>query len=257
MQSNLGGQQTASSTVPLAAFAMRGGGTATLYPDRLALPERALPVATLNWAGLVVDTSVPVAPGAWPLPAVGLRVSDGSAAQVAVADPPEAWRLLESLYQLRPDLRQPVPPPPTRAPYPAPMAAGQGASSSSDTVLAGLSHLSIFFAPVILPLIVWLVTRRTSPYTSRQAKQAFFFHLIYSVVAIGLYVGAMISMFGSFFTMSANGNYSTFNATPFVAFFAIYGVVLLLMLVEIGFSIYGAVQAFQGRPFSYPFLGRL
>lgn len=273
-------------TNPGASIALRGGGTATLYSDRLELPSRRIALADLAWAGLVVDTNVPTAPGGWPTPAIGLQLREGTQVIVPVADPPESWRLLEALYQQRPDLRQPLPPQPGRAgaggdspgggpvpppypshsamsggPYAGPAAGAStygyyGTPPSSEMVLGGIAHLSIFFAPLLLPLILWLVTQRTAPYASRQAKQAFFFHLGYLIMFAMVAVVWVLAIFGGIIGTAATSSPSVI-AIPIIAMFALWGFVLLIVLAEYGFSIYGAVQAFQGRPFSYPFLGRL
>src|SRR5215472_12614903 len=62
-------------------------------------------------------------------------------------------------------------------------------SSKNETGVAGLAHLSSFFAPLVVPLIIWLVVRDSMPYAARQAKQALFFHLIMG--AFGLAMGAL------------------------------------------------------------------
>lgn len=271
MQSDdTGARRSSGFDTSSVSFALRGGGTATVSHTSITLPTGVIPLTDVAWAGLVVDPSVPVPPGAWPFPAVGVTLRSGDSFTITPADPPEAWRLLDTLYRERPDLATPPPPPPMNGPYdPSGSSRGAGtpgtvglaytagAPSSSDTVLAGLSHLSIFFAPLLFPLIVWLVTRRTSPYVARQSKQALFFHLVYSVVAALLALVAVFGTFGGFIFSLSSNPYGPVNPAPFIAFLIAYGVVILLALVEIGFSIYGAVQAFQGRPFSYPFLGRL
>src|SRR5690348_7209173 len=147
------------------------------------------------------------------------------------------------------------PPPPAGAPLP-PAAARL---SNNETVVAGIAHLSSFFAPLVVPLIIWLVTRDNMPYASRQGKQAFFFHLIMSV--LGTVVGlALFFVFTATFFAAASqagaGNDGASFAFP-IWFFALFGIVGLISLVGQGFSIYGAVQAFQGKDFSYPLLGWL
>ena len=129
-------------------------------------------------------------------------------------------------------------------------------ASSNETVLAGISHLSVFFAPVILPLIIWLVSRQSSPYASYQAKQAFVFHLFFSAVAFATGIGAYGLIFSSLITYSGP-NISNVPPFPFAGFIVVWGALGLLSIVNIVYSIVGAVQAFQGRPFHYPLLGRL
>ena len=131
--------------------------------------------------------------------------------------------------------------------------------TSTETLLAGLAHLSSLFAPLIAPLLIWLLTRDTMPYASRQGKQAFFFHLILSAISL-VFVIISIPLF--FFGFAGVGLAATTNnpgaafAFP-LSFLLFFGVITLIGLASQGFAIYGAVQAFQGKPFSYPFLSRL
>lgn len=145
-------------------------------------------------------------------------------------------------------------PPPARPPFPPPVR-----SSNNETVVAGIAHLSSFFAPLICPLIIWLVVRDSMPYASRQGKQAFFFHLIMSVLGtvVGLFLFFIFTT--TFFAAASQagaGNEGSSFAFP-IWFFALFACIGLISLVGQGFSIYGAVQAFQGKDFSYPLLGRL
>ncbi len=141
------------------------------------------------------------------------------------------------------------PPPPYGAP---PVQAASG----NDTVLAGLSHLSVFFAPVILPLIVWLTTRNTSAYASNQAKQAFVFHLVFAGIAFVAGIGGYALMLSSILATTPSDSTSV-PIFPFMGFFFLWGGIGLVSLVNIIFSIVGAVHAFQGKPFHYPLLGKL
>jgi uncharacterized Tic20 family protein len=135
--------------------------------------------------------------------------------------------------------------------------------SSNEMLLAGFAHLSSFFAPLIFPLCIWLLVRDTMPYASRQGKQAFFFHLMFNAI---VWAAALIFFITFFFL----GLFSHLAAPPDGSgtlpgllvfyplwFFLFFGVVLIASLGGQVFSIYAAVQTFQGKPFSYPFLKRL
>src|SRR5215813_2146029 len=84
----------------------------------------------------------------------------------------------------------PYPPYAYRPPHPSGI-------PDSERTMAGIAHLSVFFAPLILPLILWLVARDTQPYGAQQSKQAFFFHLIFTVlivaIAVPLWFGAVFA----------------------------------------------------------------
>jgi uncharacterized Tic20 family protein len=191
---------------------------------------------------------------------------DGAHAALAPADPPDAWRLLGAIYEARPDLRGPVPPPPGAQqpgmqpplPYGYPPYAPRPAAANSDNILAGLAHLSVFFAPLILPLVVWLAMRNSSPYVSRQGKQAFFFHLFFSALGLVSFVVFYVGFFSVAFSFASPDTSSALDGfSPLLLLFGVYAILGVLSLVQIVFSIIGAVQAFQGKPFHYPLLGWL
>jgi uncharacterized Tic20 family protein len=254
--------QAGAATQPWLVVTLRDGATCELRTDRIVVGGQEYPLTEIAWTGLVIDPTVAPAPGAPPPPAILLRLRGGRDVLLSPAEPPAAWQLLGAIYQARPDLRAfaigPTPsyalPPPGYGygyAYAAP-----GAPSSSDTVLAGLSHLSVFFAPVILPLIVWLAMRKSSPYASQQGKQAFFFHLVFWILSL---VFVFVWIFGfPFLLLTLGPDTAPPDEAPFfLAFFAIYGVFAVGWLIEVIFSIIGAVQAFQGKPFHYPLLGWL
>jgi uncharacterized Tic20 family protein len=249
-------------------FALRGGGVAEIRGDTLVAGDQIFPVRDIAWVGLVVDPAT-ASPGAPPNPAVGIQMRDGSHTALAPADLPDAWRLLGAIHEARPDLRGPVPPPPgAQAPgaqppppygYP-PYGYAPPRSSNTDNVLAGLAHLSVFFAPVIFPLIIWIATRKSSSYTSYQGKQAFFFHLFFWVLSVTAVVVFIFS--GGFFGpnspfFSSIGPNGPGDFTPFFVILGFDALLGILGLVQTIFSIIGAVQTFQGKPFHYPLLGWL
>jgi uncharacterized Tic20 family protein len=253
-------ESTAAGTAPQATIMLRDGGSLDLWPDRLVFPAGAYWLADVVWAGLVTDTSALPTPFGQPVPALGLRLRDGRGAIFSPADPANAMGFLDAILALRPELRPDLRLPPAPA-YPrAPGTTHPSGVPDGERALAGISHLSVFFAPLLLPLIVWLVVRESLPYASQQAKQAFFFHLLVTVVALvvvvplvvvfGIAVGGTAALIGHSFA-------SGLGFLPFAAFFCGFGLILLVVVCEIVFAIYAAVQAFQGRPFHYPLLGRI
>lgn len=151
----------------------------------------------------------------------------------------------------------PYAPYPAYAPY-APYAAPMHPSGvpDGDRILAGITHLSVFFAGIIMPLIVWLAVKRSMPYASRQAKQAFFFQLILGVISLGLFVPFYAWMFTSIFAFTPN-NPDAASASFFGGFLLLWAAILIISGLRIGFGIYAAVQGFQGKPYHYPLLGGL
>jgi uncharacterized Tic20 family protein len=236
----------------------------SVWSDRLDVAGVSYALAEIAWVGLVNDPASPR--GAQPLPAVAWRMANGQFASATPVDPPQAWQVLEALFVRRPDLRTAPPLQYGYAPgYAAPGYAPPGVAqkfNDNQTVIAGLAHLSIFFAPLIVPLILWLVSRGKAPYAAQQSKQAFFFHLGLWVIELVVLVPGMIIYFTGFFSfMETMPSYSTQPPTfPFASFgivLILYVVVGAVQLVGIIFGIIGAVKAFQGQPFHYPLMGRV
>lgn len=264
-------------------FSLRNGEICALSGGTLTVGQRQIPLSSIVSAGLVADLSMPVAPGLPPTPGVSLSLADGSTLAFTPVEQLDCWRMLQALAAARPQLSRPLPPPPGQAGpamgyagyggygpaygYPPPyMGAGYPPTyngyvvSESDKTMAGLCHLAHFFLPVIFPLIVWLAMRNTQPYASSQGRQAFIFQLFFIVIAIGAVVGLDTYLFSTFATFSSQTpptgpTTMDFSFFPvFIGFYAVMGIVGIVTLV---YSIVGAVQAFQGRPFHYPLLGRL
>jgi uncharacterized Tic20 family protein len=238
-----------ASGAPLVRIALRGGGDLEVWADRVvagaaeAGGARTYPLRELTGA----------APGGAPdvggvtVPTIVLRGRDGIWVTYVPADPPDAQSALEAIYTMRPDLRA----------QPAGYGAGYGAqpvSYSGESVLAGIAHLSVFFAPLLLPLIIWLAAERGAPYASHQAKQAFFFHLaigVLSALVAVVFIAVTIALAaGGAFAGDARG----LGAGAFVFFVGLL-IVAALGVASIVLAIYAAVQTFHGRPFAYPLLG--
>lgn len=246
---------------PLFSLVLRGGSL-DLWPDRIMLGSASYPLAELVQAMLVPYPAG--TPGAFAF-GVLLRMSDGRAPLLIPEDTAEAQRFLDMIYLRRPNLRAPSPQFPLPYPPPYPRYPVQPPHPSgipqNERVWAMLSHLSVLFIPLWFPLIVWLVTQQTMPYASRQAKQAFFFHLLVAGVMLLLVLPVVAFVFFSMFGVMAASSESTpmtpFPPGYFLSFAAIWLVAMLIGVTNMAFGIYGAVQGYQGKPFHYPLLGRL
>lgn len=247
---------------PLFSLPLREG-VLYLWPDRILLGSTSFPLTELIQAALV-----PYPAGAPGAIAYGLlvRMRDGRAPLLIPEDTAATQHFLDALYAQRPDLRQP-PPPPFSVPHPpyyttyAAQPPHPSGIPQNDRVWAMLSHLSVFFLPLWFPLIVWLVTQHSMPYASRQAKQAFFFHVIVSglmlVVVLPVVVFVNFSMFATLAQGPASNPAIPFPPGYFASFALIWLVTMLIGITNMAFGIYGAVQSYQGKPFHYPLLGRL
>ena len=237
---------------PIVAIALRGGGSLDVWDDRVVANGHVYAIAELTGAGPLGDFH---AAGARTAPALVLRGPDGAWTAYAPADPPDVERALQAIYQLRPDLRAGPPPSSPRAPAQHQSALADGVTRE-QALLACIAHLSIFFAPFLVPLLIWLALQPTQPYPAYQAKQAFVFHLATSLLAALVCIGIFVAFFGSLLGSAALGDARV--AVPALVGLPLIMVLGLAMLACIfGFSIYAAVQTLQGRPFHYPLLGRL
>jgi uncharacterized Tic20 family protein len=145
---------------------------------------------------------------------------------------------------------------------------------SSEKVIAGIAHLSIFFLPIVLPLVLWLTLKDKLPYASNQSKQALWFHILAPLTFLAFF--AVVALLGVVLTLAAGalgiaGVASTSGGSPLPLLPAagiggIFGILLLflfwigavgLSIGSVALAIIGAIQAFDGKPFHYPFLGRI
>ncbi|WIG58825.1 MAG: hypothetical protein OJF49_001572 [Ktedonobacterales bacterium] len=264
--------QTAPGQSPLLSVALRDGTSFELWPDRVAAGAAAYPMVDVMWAGLVVDPAQPPLPNGMPAPAIGLRLRDGRMLAFTPADPANATRALDGIFAQRPDLRVGAPPSPAggqqwaSAPPPpygygyAPVRPPHPSGiPDSDRILAGLAHLCAFFGGLILSGVIWGVAHNSMPYAARQAKQAFFWQLVFTVLLLVLIVPAYIMFIFSIATAAApySGSPNPFPGLGFGLILAAWGIAGVLSIVHIVFAIIGSVQAFQGKPFHYPLFGRL
>ncbi|MEC1179707.1 DUF4870 domain-containing protein [Metasolibacillus meyeri] len=96
-------------------------------------------------------------------------------------------------------------------------------------ILSALSYLSIFFAPFIAPIIIWLVS--TDDTVRYHAKRALISHIIPIVLGI---------LFGVFFIFTTIFGGAQEDAT---FFFLGFGGMLLYGLLYLAFVIWNIVQA--------------
>lgn len=261
-------------------ISLLGGGDVLIWPDRVTSGVEVYPLVELKRAMVV---SAPVTadvsmPGAGLVPALLLQLRDGRAPLFVPLDPPDASRMLAGILHLRPELGEVrdaigsadhTATPPVQSS--ASRDAGNGHASSrtvqwdgiapTDRVLAGLAHLSVFYMPLLLPFILWLALRGGSPYASRQAKQAFFFHLVIlalvAVVIIPVW-GALVIGGLTVATASDSGGMHTGGATISISSLVCGGALMIALAIALSiYGVYGAVRAFMGKPFHYLLLQRL
>lgn len=106
-----------------------------------------------------------------------------------------------------------------------------GAPSKDDSNLAMLAHLLGIFFGFLSGLIIWLIKKDQSAFVEQEAKEALNFQ-------ITLLLGYVVA---------------------FVLTFIVIGVFLfpLLWIINVIFSIMGAVACSKGQAYKYPFALRL
>jgi uncharacterized Tic20 family protein len=259
---------------------LRDGGDVCIWPDRVTSGTEMYPVAEVSRAAVVlapVTANLDV-PGAGLVPALLLQLRDGRAPLIVPSDPSDASRMLASILNLRPELsterdagqhtKQPVISPVSSLisqdaanGYASRQIVPQEGIAAIDRILAGFAHLSMFYMPLLVPLILWLALGGGSPYASRQAKQAFFFHALVlalvAVVIIPLWVVLVIGG-GTFATTPNSDRLHANGAILSLSSLICGGVLMIVLAVALSiYGVYGSVQAFMGNPFHYPLLRRL
>ena len=135
---------------------------------------------------------------------------------------------------------------------------GTNEPSSDERLLGMLSHLSIFFGGIILPLILWATQKDKSKFVTYNSLLALFYHISYTVLIIFyvIFMVLVLLMMGvGFGTMNKN---SGGDMPGLMIFFMIilYGGMFLLIFAGIGYGIYLAIKTYQGKLVSVPLLGK-
>jgi len=254
---------------------LSSGGILSIWPDHFQVGQDNYPVADLTNASLIANPNIPPAPGAFTGAAVYIGLGSGRTLTLIPSNHVDSWRVLETIYSLRPELRTTLPPVPDLGARLGGSVQSFMSDPGSQKVVAGIAHLSIFFLPFILPLVLWLALKESMPYASHQSKQAFFYHVLVSAGSLAFF--AVLVLLGLVATLvagalgiagaaaSANGG-SPLPWLPFAGVGGIVGVLfiflfwigtLALSIGSIVLAIMGAIQAFEGKEFHYPFLGRI
>jgi len=267
--------QPSSAPRPLFTCWLRSGGMMTIWQDRVETGLTSYPLVDLSVAKLIADPSLTASPGVSAPPAVWLQLQSGASATLVPAYPADAWKILDVIYSYRPDLRTTLPPSPDLGARVSQAGQNFFTDPNNERIFAGVAHLSIFFLPIVLPLVLWLGLKDKLQYASDQAKQALWFHILYPVALLALFlllgvVAVLIVIVTSAFGLaSAGGSISQGSPLPLipvisiggifgvVAFFIFWIGAFALTISSIFLAITGAIKAFDGRPFHYPFLGRI
>ena len=109
--------------------------------------------------------------------------------------------------------------------------------------MGAVAHFSIFFLPILFPLILWFVEKDKTgkEWVKKQAKQALIYHV--TVAIIGTIIGVLLMLLAVV----------TFGLGGLLALlvFPLYGVVVTI------FAILATIKAYHGEDYQYPIIGGL
>lgn len=103
--------------------------------------------------------------------------------------------------------------------------------TSDDKLFALLSHLSMFFLPVILPFVFILIKKDQSSFIYHHAKQALFWQLIYIV---GMVVVGVVGSIFCFLILAT----------------------IFLPIVCIVYAVIASIKSYNGEWYTYPLLDK-
>ncbi len=116
--------------------------------------------------------------------------------------------------------------------------------------LSGLSGYAIPLGGIIVPLIIFLATRRDSVYIARIALQAILLNVATWITLIVCAVGMFVTALGT--PVFASGDFTPIGLLLIFALAAGFGIVFIGALA---LPIVGAVKANRGEYYRYPVVG--
>ncbi len=120
-------------------------------------------------------------------------------------------------------------------------------TTNDDRTMALLTHLSIFIAAGIAPLVIYLVKKDTSPFVRHHSAEAL--NLIITVFMTTL---GMFALGGVFFVASSISE--IFTVIGAALFFAGYLAVFCFMILGAVLSVIAAIKANKGESYRMPFV---
>ena len=121
-----------------------------------------------------------------------------------------------------------------------------------------LAHVLAIFAGFLGPLIIYIVKRKESRFVGFHALQALLWHLVLMVTMFGGMIVFFLTVGFGFFAFPPHPGPKT-GPPPaiFLGFFAMWAVMMVSWFVNIGFCIYMATRASDGKWSRYPVIGSL
>lgn len=134
--------------------------------------------------------------------------------------------------------------------------------TSEERLMAMLSHLSLLFGGIILPIILWATQKDKSRFIRYHALQSIFFQIAYVVLLVLLIVA--FALFAIFFGLGLGILTANTTSDPgafpiliilFVVLF--YAAIFIFAFGLMGYSIYLAVKSYQGSYIKIPIIGNI
>ncbi|BAQ08740.1 hypothetical protein OXB_0268 [Bacillus sp. OxB-1] len=100
---------------------------------------------------------------------------------------------------------------------------------TNQKLLSALCYFSIFFSPLLFPLIVYFISEDWD--VKQHAKRSLVSHLVPTVLLVAGFVLFSFSMFSFYEPMNGSmGSFGFWQITPFL-FVAVYGILFLVIVI--------------------------
>ncbi len=137
-------------------------------------------------------------------------------------------------------------------------------TTSDERLMAMLSHLSILFGGIILPIILWATQKDKSRFVRYHALQAIFFHIAYVAILV-IVIVALVLVFMIFGiglgAMTSKGSHHSdggaFPAIMVILMILFYGGIFISVFGAMAYEIYLAVKSYQGSYIKIPIIGKI
>lgn len=129
--------------------------------------------------------------------------------------------------------------------------------SNDEKLISLLSHFSIFFGSLIVPIVLWAVFKNKSQYIRFQSLQTIFFQLSYTVsIVIIVIIFAGLGIVGGVIT---SGDLAAKESPVYfiIPFLIMYGLIILSTIAVLAYSTYMGVKAYQGEIKKYIIVGNI
>lgn len=134
--------------------------------------------------------------------------------------------------------------------------------TSDERMMAMLSHLSILFGGIILPIILWAVQKDKSKFVRYHSLQAIFFHIAYIgiLVLVIILLAIVMIVFGvglGAMTSNTKSDPGAFPIVILILVFVFYAAIFISIFGAMGYEIYLAIKSYNGAYTKIPIIGNI